>query len=170
MINNTNLMFFAAAQKAEFFSLKGMFLNKLGMSEEANQAFATAIQMDLNLPKSWTEWGRYNDGLFREKPTSMHLAANAISCYLQAAGLYKNAKARKILVRVLWLLNCDDAQGTLWQACDNYSGETPIWYWITFIPQLIQLLSHRQSKFARKLLMQIAKSFPQSLYLSLIHI
>lgn len=164
VINNTNLMFFAAAQKAEFFSLKGMFLNKLGMSEEANQAFATAIQMDLNLPKSWTEWGRYNDGLFREKPTSMHLAANAISCYLQAAGLYKNAKARKILVRVLWLLNCDDAQGTLWQACDNYSGETPIWYWITFIPQLIQLLSHRQSKFARKLLMQIAKSFPQSLY------
>ena len=164
MINNTNLMFFAAAQKAEFFSLKGMFLNKLGMSEEANQAFATAIQMDLNLPKSWTEWGRYNDGLFREKPTSMHLAANAISCYLQAAGLYKNAKARKILVRVLWLLNCDDAQGTLWQACDNYSGETPIWYWITFIPQLIQLLSHRQAKFARKLLMQIAKSFPQSLY------
>lgn len=164
VINNTNLMFFAAAQKAEFFSLKGMFLNKLGMSEEANQAFATAIQMDLNLPKSWTEWGRYSDGLFREKPTAMHLAANAISCYLQAAGLYKNAKARKILVRVLWLLSCDDAQGTLWQACDSYNGETPIWYWITFIPQLIQLLSHAQAKFARKLLMQIAKSFPQSLY------
>ena len=164
VINNTNLMFFAAAQKAEFFSLKGMFLNKLGMGDEANQAFATAIQMDLNLPKSWTEWGRYNDSLFREKPAAMHFAANAISCYLQAAGLYKNAKARKILVRVLWLLDCDDAQGTLWQACDNYNGETPIWYWITFIPQLIQLLSHRQSKFARKLLMQIAKSFPQSLY------
>ena len=164
VINNTNLMFFAAAQKAEFFSLKGMFLNKLGMGDEANQAFATAIQMDLNLPKSWTEWGRYNDSLFREKPAAMHFAANAISCYLQAAGLYKNAKARKILVRVLWLLDCDDAQGTLWQACDNYNGETPIWYWITFIPQLIQLLSHRQSKFARKLLMQIAKS------LSLIHI
>lgn len=164
VINNTNLMFFAAPQKAEFFSLKGMFLNKLGMSDEANQAFATAIQMDLNLPKSWTEWGRYNDRLFRDAPTSMNFAANAISCYLQAAGLYKNAKARKILVRVLWLLSCDDAQGTLWQACDNYSGETPIWYWITFIPQLLQLLSHQQAKFARKLLMQIAKSFPQSLY------
>ena len=164
VINNTNLMFFAAAQKAEFFSLKGMFLHKLGMREEANQAFATAIQMDLNLPKSWAEWGRYSDTLFREKPAAIHLAANAISCYLQAAGLYKNAKARKILVRVLWLLSCDNAQGTLWQACDNFSGETPIWYWITYIPQLIQLLSHKQAKFARKLLMQIAKSFPQSLY------
>lgn len=164
VINNTNLMFFAAAQKAEFFSLKGMFLHKLGLNDEANQAFATAIQMDLNLPKSWKEWGRYSDRLFRDKPTAIHMAANAISCYLQAAGLYKNGKSRKILVRVLWLLSCDDAQGTLWQACDNYSGETPIWYWITFIPQLIQLLSHKQAKFARKLLMQIAKSFPQSLY------
>lgn len=164
VINNTNLMFFAAAQKAEFFSLKGMFLNKLGMSDEANQAFATAIQMDLNLPKSWTEWGRYSDRLFREKPTAMHLAANAISCYLQAAGLYKNAKSRKILVRILWLLHCDDGTGALWQACDNFNGETPIWYWITFIPQLLQLLSHKEARFVRKLLMQIAKSFPQSLY------
>ena len=164
VINNTNLMFFAAAQKAEFFSLKGMFLSKLGQGEEANRAFATAIQMDLNLPKSWKEWGRYSDRLFRDKPTAMHLAANAISCYLQAAGLYMNAKSRKILVRILWLLNCDDAQGTLWQACDNFKGETPIWYWIAFIPQLLQLLSHKDAKFARKLLMQIAKTFPQSLY------
>lgn len=164
VINNTNLMFFAAAQKAEFFSLKGMFLSKLGHGDEANQAFATAIQMDLNLPKSWKEWGRYSDRLFREKPTAMHFAANAISCYLQAAGLYMNAKSRKILVRILWLLNCDDAQGTLWQACDSFKGETPIWYWITFTPQLLQLLSHKDAKFARKLLMQVAKTFPQSLY------
>ncbi|WFC97412.1 transcription-associated protein 1 [Malassezia yamatoensis] len=167
VINNTNLMFFAAAQKAEFFSLRGMFLNKLGMGDEANQAFATAIQMDLNLPKSWTEWGRFSDRLFREKPTAMHLAANAISCYLQAAGLYKNAKSRKILLRVLWLLSCDDGQRTLWQACDNFHGETPVWYWITFIPQLLQFLSVKEASFVRKLLMQIAKSFPQSLYYSL---
>ena len=164
VINNTNLMFFAAAQKAEFFSLKGMFLNRLGLGDEANQAFATAIQMDLNQPKSWKEWGRYSDQLFRERPATISFASNAISCYLQAAGLYKNAKARKVLVRILWLLNCDDAEGTLVQACDNFKGETPIWYWITFIPQLLQLLSHKDVKFARKLLMQIAKSFPQSLY------
>ena len=143
MINNTNLMFFAAAQKAEFFSLKGMFLNRLGLGDEANQAFATAIQMDLNQPKSWKEWGRYSDQLFRERPATISFASNAISCYLQAAGLYKNAKARKVLVRILWLLNCDDAEGTLVHACDNFKGETPIWYWITFIPQLLQLLSHK---------------------------
>lgn len=161
VINNTNLMFFAAPQKAEFFTLKGMFMAKLGLNEEANHAFATAIQMDLNLAKAWTEWGRYNDRMFRDKPTDIFSAGNAVSCYLQAAGLYKNSKVRKLLIRVLWLLSCDDASGTVSQAFEGYKGEAPIWYWITFIPQLLQSLSHREAKYARRLLMQIAKTFPQ---------
>ncbi|PWN50372.1 hypothetical protein IE53DRAFT_368968 [Violaceomyces palustris] len=164
VINNTNLMFFAAPQKAEFFTLKGMFMARLGLSEEANHAFATAIQMDLNLAKAWTEWGRYNDRLFRDKPQDYSAAGNAVSCYLQAAGLYKNAKVRKVLIRVLWLLSSDDAKGTVWQAFEGFKGEAPVWYWITFIPQLLQALSHKEARFARKLLMQIAKTFPQSLY------
>ncbi len=164
VINNTNLMFFAAPQKAEFFTLKGMFMARLGLNDEANHAFATAIQMDLNLAKAWTEWGRYNDRLFRDRPTELAAAGNAVSCYLQAAGLYKNAKVRKVLIRVLWLLSCDDSKGTVWQAFEGFKGDAPIWYWITFIPQLLQSLSHKEARFARKMLMSIAKTFPQSLY------
>lgn len=164
VINNTNLMFFAAPQKAEFFTLKGMFMARLGLNDDANHAFATAIQMDLNLAKAWTEWGRYNDRLFRDRPTELSAAGNAVSCYLQAAGLYKNAKVRKVLIRVLWLLSCDDNKGTVWQAFEAFKGDAPIWYWITFIPQLLQSLSHKEAKFARKMLMSIAKTFPQSLY------
>jgi transformation/transcription domain-associated protein len=161
VINNTNLMFFAAPQKAEFFTLKGMFMAKLGLNDEANHAFSTAIQMDLNLAKAWTEWGRYNDRMFRDKPGDMLSAVNATSCYLQAAGLYKNSKVRKVLIRVLWLMSCDDSQGSIATAVENYKGDTPIWYWITFIPQLLQSLSLKESKYARRLLMQIAKAFPQ---------
>ncbi|SNX86514.1 related to TRA1 - component of the Ada-Spt transcriptional regulatory complex [Melanopsichium pennsylvanicum] len=164
VINNTNLMFFAAPQKAEFFTLKGMFMARLGLNDEANHAFATAIQMDLNLAKAWTEWGRYNDRLFRDRPNELSAAGNAVSCYLQAAGLYKNAKVRKVLIRVLWLLSCDDSKGTVWQAFEGFKGDAPIWYWITFIPQLLQSLSHKEARFARKMLMSIAKTFPQSLY------
>lgn len=164
VINNTNLMFFAAPQKAEFFTLKGMFMARLGLNDEANHAFATAIQMDLNLAKAWTEWGRYNDRLFRDRPNDLSAAGNAVSCYLQAAGLYKNAKVRKVLIRVLWLLSCDDNKGTVWQAFEGFKGDAPIWYWITFIPQLLQSLSHKEARFARKMLMSIAKTFPQSLY------
>ncbi|CCF50080.1 hypothetical protein NDA11_006772 [Ustilago hordei] len=164
VINNTNLMFFAAPQKAEFFTLKGMFMSRLGLNDEANHAFATAIQMDLNLAKAWTEWGRYNDRLFRDRPNELSAAGNAVSCYLQAAGLYKNAKVRKVLIRVLWLLSYDDSKGTVWSAFEGFKGDAPIWYWITFIPQLLQSLSHKEARFARKILMSIAKTFPQSLY------
>jgi len=66
VINNTNLMYFSVPQKAEFFTLKGIFIAKLGHNDEANAAFGQAIQMDLNMPKAWAEWGRYNGHTFKE--------------------------------------------------------------------------------------------------------
>jgi transformation/transcription domain-associated protein len=187
-ISTTNLMYFAPAQKAEFLTLKGMFIAKLGQTEDANLAFAQAVQMDLNLPKAWAEWGRFNDRLFRDRPAvpapqpepepgqapmpdaqwnhkwaqeRISYAANAVSCYLQAAGLYKNAKARKLLIRVLWLLSLDDASGAISRSFEAYQGDMAIWYWITLIPQLLLSLSHREARHARSILMKIAKIFPQ---------
>lgn len=167
VISNTNLVYFATQQKAEFFTLKGMFLNKLNQKDEANKAFATSVQIDLNLPKAWAEWGMFNDRRFKENPSDMVYANNAISCYLQAAGLYKNGKTRKLLARILWLISLDDSAGTLAQAFDNFRGEVPVWYWITFIPQLLTSLSHKEARLARQVLIRIAKSFPQALHFQL---
>lgn len=180
-ISTTNLMYFAPAQKAEFLTLKGMFIAKLGQNEDANLAFAQAVQMDLSLPKAWAEWGKYNDRLFRMTPprpepgvneVAYHakrigFAGNAVSCYLQAAGLYKSAKARKLLIRVLWLLGLDDSSGAISRSFETYQGDMAVWYWITLIPQLLQSLIHREARHARGILMKIAKSFPQALYYQL---
>ncbi len=187
-ISTTNLMYFAPAQKAEFLTLKGMFIAKLGQTEDANLAFAQAVQMDLNLPKAWAEWGRFNDRLFRDRPAHpppqpapapgeermsdaqwnhkwaserIAFAANAVSCYLQAAGLYKNAKARKLILRVMWLLALDDASGAISRSFEAYQGDMAIWYWITSVPQLLLSLSHREARHARSVLMKIAKIYPQ---------
>ena len=167
VISNTNLMYFGTQQKAEFFTLKGMFLAKLKLNEEANQAFATAIQIDLTLPKAWAEWGQYSDRLYQEDPAELTKAGNAVSCYLQAAGLYKNGRARNMLSRVLWLLSLDDAEGCIASAFDSYKGEVPTWYWVTFIPQLLTSLSHKEARHARQVLIRIAKTFPQSLHFQL---
>lgn len=167
VISNTNLVYFATQQKAEFFTLKGMFLNKLNQKDEANKAFATSVQIDLNLPKAWAEWGMFNDKRFKENPNDMVYANNAISCYLQAAGLYKNGKTRKLLARILWLISLDDASGTLAQAFDNFRGEVPVWYWITFIPQLLASLSHKEARLVKQILIRIAKSYPQALHFQL---
>ncbi|OAD77362.1 hypothetical protein PHYBLDRAFT_36397 [Phycomyces blakesleeanus NRRL 1555(-)] len=167
VINNTNLMYFTNQQKAEFFTLKGMFLAKLNQSNEANEAFVNAVQIELSLPRAWAEWGRYNDRRFKELPKDLSWANNAVSCYLQAAGIYKNAKARKYLLRVLWLLSLDDQSGTISRAFEGYKGDWPVWYWITFIPQLLTALQHKEARHARAILIRIAKQYPQALHFQL---
>lgn len=167
VINNTNLNYFGANQKAEFYTLKGMFLEKLGQREDAAEAYGMALFFDIKLPKAWAEWGYYNDRLFKENPTNYVYAKNALSCYLEAAGLFKNAKSRKLLTRILWLLSLDDAEGTLGAQFDEYKGETPVWYWITFIPQLLTGLGHKEAPKAHAILAKIARSYPQALYFQL---
>ncbi|RDW62546.1 hypothetical protein BP5796_10848 [Coleophoma crateriformis] len=167
VINNTNLNYFGPNQKAEFYTLKGMFLEKLGQRDEAAEAYGMALFFDIKLPKAWAEWGYYNDRLFKENPTDYNYAKSALSCYLEAAGVFKNAKSRKLLTRILWLLSLDNDEGTLAAAFDDYKGETPVWYWITFIPQLLTGLGHKEAPKAHILLAKIAKSYPQALYFQL---
>lgn len=167
VINNTNLNYFGASQKAEFYTLKGMFLDKLGNGDEANDAFGMALFFDIKLPKAWAEWGYYNDRRFKKDPKDYSYAKNALSSYLEAAGTYKNGKSRKLLTRILWLLSLDDASGSLSAQYDDYKGETPVWYWITFIPQLLTGLSHKEAPKAFGILSKIARSYPQALYFQL---
>ncbi|OJJ48997.1 hypothetical protein ASPZODRAFT_1370320 [Penicilliopsis zonata CBS 506.65] len=164
VINNTNLNYFGAQQKAEFYTLKGMFLAKLNHVNEANEAFGVALYYDLRLAKAWAEWGQYSDQRFKADSTDYELASNAVSCYLEAAGLYKNAKSRKLLSRILWLLSLDNEEGKIASAFENFKGDTPVWYWITFIPQLLTSLSHREARLCKAVLTKIAKLYPQALF------
>ncbi|KAI9727221.1 MAG: hypothetical protein M1834_008481 [Cirrosporium novae-zelandiae] len=167
LINNTNLHYFTPQQKAEFFTLKGMFLAKLGQKGEANDAFGVALFYDIRMPKAWAEWGRYNDNLFKLNPGNLEHAKSAVSCYLEAAGLYKSAKSRKLLSRILWLLSLDNEEGTIMSAFDEFRGDSPTWYWITFIPQLLTSLSRREARISRDQLRKIATNYPQSLFFQL---
>ncbi|KAL6299677.1 atypical/PIKK/TRRAP protein kinase [Sparassis latifolia] len=167
VINNTNLMYFSTTQKAEFYTLKGMFHAKFGRNEEANQAFGQAVQLDMLQAKAWAAWGKFNDRMFKDLPSDMSYAANAVSCYLQAAGQYKSRKSRPLLARVLWLLSVDDGTLTISRAFDTYKGDAAFWYWITLIPQLCLSISHREIKQARYILLNLAKLYPQALFFHL---
>ncbi|KAJ3340111.1 hypothetical protein HDU93_007336 [Gonapodya sp. JEL0774] len=167
VINNTNLVYFNSQQKAEFFTLKGQFLSKLQLHEEANQAFSSASQIEMNAPKAWAAWGQYNDRMFKEQPTELKWGANAINCYMQAAGLYKNARSRKYIARVIWLLSFDDGNDGLYKAFDAFKGEYPTWFWIIWIPQLLMALSNKENRHASTILKKIAKQYPQALHFHL---
>jgi len=165
IISHTNLMYFGPSQKSEFHTIKAMFLARLNLHEEASQVFNQAVSTDFQYPKAWAQWGAYQDKLFEKSPENLQLAAGAVNCYLQASGLYKNGKARKLLIRILWLIGMDDANGTIGRAFDNYKGDISIWNWTYFIPQLLSCLSSpREARYAKALLTKIAKSFPQSLF------
>jgi transformation/transcription domain-associated protein len=164
VINNTNLNYFGAQQKAEFYTLKGMFLAKLGQKTEANDAFGSALFFDIKLPKAWAEWGRYNDNLFKEDPSNLDKAEAALSCYLEAASQFKNAKSRKLLGRVLWLLSLDNSERRLAEKFEEFKGDTPAWYWITYVPQLLNSLTRPEGPIARQILAKLAKTYPQALY------
>ncbi|KAJ1953987.1 hypothetical protein EC988_002681, partial [Linderina pennispora] len=167
VISNTNLMYFQQYQKAEFFTLKGQFLTKLGKLEDANHAFAMGIQVDLASAKAWGAWGRHNDYRFNMNLSDTTQAVNAISCYMQAAGLSKRPRVRRYLARTLWLLGQDDEAGNVCTAFDNYKSEMPTWYWIAFIPQLLVGLDAKYSRQSLQILLRIAKQYPQALHYSL---
>ena len=167
VINNTNLNYFSSPQKAEFYTLKGMFLEKLKQKEEADSAYGTALYFDITAAKAWAEWGYFNDRKFKEHPDDINAARQALTCYLQAAGSYKSAKSRKLIARILWLLSLDDANGTIAAGFDDFKGDQPVWYWITFIPQLLTGLSHKEAPRVHAILTKIAKMYPQALYFQL---
>ncbi|KAK5663129.1 hypothetical protein OQA88_6546 [Cercophora sp. LCS_1] len=164
VINNTNLNYFNACQKAEFYTLKGMFLEKLKKRDEADAAYGTALYFDITTPKAWAEWGYFNDRKFKDDPTDLAPAKQALTSYLQAASSYKNHKSRKLIARILWLLSLDDANGTIASGFDDFKGEIHIWYWITFIPQLLIGLNQKEAPRVHKILEKIAKTYPQALY------
>ncbi|RKP06117.1 phosphatidylinositol kinase, partial [Thamnocephalis sphaerospora] len=167
VINNTNLTYFGDRQKAEFFTLKGDFLARLERNDEANTAYSAAVNAALNLPKAWASWGRFLDGLFRDRPDEIQYATRAIDCYLQACCLQRSPKSRRHIARVLWLLAADDEQGSVAKTFETFKGDVAIWYWLTFIPQLLTSLSGRAARHARLVLERIAKAFPQALHYQL---
>lgn len=167
VINNTNLNYFTPQQKAEFYTLKGMFLEKLNQKEDADTAYGTALYFDIGAAKAWAEWGHFNDRKFNDDPQDTNAARQALTSYLQAASSYKDAKSRKLIARILWLLSLDDAKGSIAMGFDDFKGETPVWYWITFIPQLLTGLGYKEAPRVSAVLSRIAKSYPQALYFQL---
>jgi transformation/transcription domain-associated protein len=167
VIMNTNLNYFGGPQKAEFYTLKGMFQEKLKNKEEADTAFGTALYFDIGHAKAWAEWGYFNERKFKEDPADLGAAKQAVVCYLQAAASYKNYKIRRLVARILWLLSLDDVNNTISSGFDDFKGEIHVWYWLTFIPQLLTGLGHKEAPRVSNILLKIAASYPQALYFQL---
>lgn len=83
-------------------------MNYTGKSDEANKAFSAAVQMHDTSIKPWALYGDYLEQIFTRDPRQINLGVNAMTCFLQACRNQNEAKSRKYVAKVLWLLSYDD--------------------------------------------------------------
>lgn len=186
IIECTNLQYFQKEYISEFYTYKGVFLSRLGRHDEANKVFSSAAQMNDSIPKVWSAWGDYLEARFTGEFTQSHegftinstnfanrqmsLGVSAMTCYLQACKFYQEAKARKHVAKVLWLLSFDSPKGEMVDLINKYSGPSressiPPYIWIVWIPQILQcLMLNPDADALRNLLVTIGKHTPQAVY------
>ena len=87
---------------------------------EGNESFSAAIQLQDGLVKGWALWGEYLQSLF-ELDSNMTLAHSVLTCYLHACRAQKEAKCRKYLAHIVWLLTHDDSKGSLAEVRGQWS-------------------------------------------------
>ncbi|ORZ37497.1 hypothetical protein BCR44DRAFT_1511660 [Catenaria anguillulae PL171] len=172
IINHTNLVYFNSQQKAEFYSLRGRFLARLGLFRDADMAFAQAVRADSNIAKVWATWGEQMERHMvkaQADGVESNYDKEALSCYLTTIGHSKCGRARQYVAKVLWLLaNQKKDSMLLSETLETHKNDLALWYWLPFIPQLLNMLvDPNQTRHARFILTKLAKSFPQALHFSL---
>ncbi|KOB75140.1 Transformation/transcription domain-associated protein [Operophtera brumata] len=129
MIESTNFKYFTKEMTAEFYAFKGLLLAQLGRSEDANKAFAAAVQLHDTLVKAWALWGDYLEQIFIRDPRQISMGVSAMTCFLHACRHQNESKSRKYC-----------AKNSLAEALDKYSVGVPPVQWLPWIPQLLACL------------------------------
>lgn len=189
LLEATNVKFFAKEMNAEFYALKGHIHALLGRSDDANKAFSASAQLHDALNKAWSLWGDYLESSFTRdiqgpkwESRQMHLAVSALTCYLQACRHQNEAKSRKYIAKILWLLTYDkkekEGQGgdtsdkdkgdyILEKTIKSYSAGIPPINWLPWIPQLFTWLVRSDGKLILEILTQVGRLYPQAVYFPL---
>ncbi|KAI9224204.1 FAT domain-containing protein [Blastocladiella britannica] len=178
-LRSTNLSFFSDSQKAEFNVLQAQFYSMLKNDVLALGAFHEGAGQDPKLPKVWASWGQWYEQRIPLDTSSSAMdvddkhnpAGDALMCYLAVISKSKDVKrSRRFVAKVLWLLVNQDRtkQQTLSTQFTEYRDAWMPWKWVSFIPQLLNMLvaSHTREP-AKVILNQIAQHYPQALHLHL---
>ncbi|XP_045458905.1 transcription-associated protein 1 [Melitaea cinxia] len=164
MIESTNFKYFTKEMTAEFYAFKGLLLAQLGRSDDANKAFAAAVQLHDTLVKAWALWGDYLEQIFIRDPRQTQVGVSAMTCFLHACRHQNESKSRKYCAKVLWMLSYDDEKNSLAEALDKYSVGVPPVQWLPWIPQLLAALVQYDGNVILNLLSHVGRLYPQAVY------
>ncbi|XP_068621131.1 transcription-associated protein 1 isoform X2 [Battus philenor] len=164
MIESTNFKYFTKEMTAEFYAFKGLLLAQLGRSEDANKAFAAAVQLHDTLVKAWALWGDYLEQIFIRDPRQISVGVSAMTCFLHACRHQNESKSRKYCAKVLWMLSFDDEKNSLAEALDKYAVGVPPVQWLPWIPQLLACIVQYDGNVILNLLSHVGRLYPQAVY------
>ncbi|CAH1110190.1 unnamed protein product [Psylliodes chrysocephalus] len=164
VLSRTKMQYFSKEMTAEFYALNGLLYQLSNKSDEANKMFSAAVQMHDASTKAWALYGDYLEQIFTRDQRQINLGVNAMACLLHACRHQNEAKARKYLAKVLWLLSYDDDNSSLMEALDKYSIGVPPILWLPWTPQLLNCLVQYEDNVILNLLCQVGRMFPQAVY------
>ncbi|XP_066149283.1 transcription-associated protein 1 isoform X2 [Euwallacea fornicatus] len=164
VINHTKMQYFGKDMTAEFYALKGMMYHLSGKSDDANKSFSAAIQMFDTSVKAWALYGDYLESVFIKEPRQISHGVDAMTCFLHACCHQNEAKGRKYIAKILWLLSYDDEKNSLIEVLDKYAVGVPPVLWLPWTPQLLNCLVQYKGNVILNLLCQAGRMFPQAVY------
>lgn len=94
----------------------------------------------------------------------MQLGEYAVTCYLHAARTSNEAKTRKHLAKLIWLLTYDNEKFQLSECVDQYFKEVAPQLWLPWVPQLLTCLVRQEGKQLLNLLTTVGRVCPQAVY------
>ncbi|CAF0709284.1 unnamed protein product [Brachionus calyciflorus] len=175
LIEATNLRFFTKENVAELISLKAQFLQLNNKFDDANHLYSFSIYLNDSSPKLWGAWSDYLTQAFVDVTSRqaystrpLEAAESALIGLLNAAKHSGGeAKTRKYIAKIFWLLSYDNEKKELFNQFEQYALPTiPVQNWIQWIPQLITLLlkNDDNGKYLYGLMNQIIRQYPLAVY------
>ena len=80
--------------------------------------------------------------------------------YLQALSV-QSPRARTLLPRVLSMLAFDNETGGVTKAMERVWKRVPVWVWLAWLPQLLSGLVRPEAPLMKRILVEIARQYPQ---------
>ncbi|XGW10530.1 hypothetical protein V3C99_012210 [Haemonchus contortus] len=170
---------FSRDQCCRLFYQKGAIFSQLEKNEDAMHAFATAATMvdpssspQLNTACSmFKTWAHHLDNLFfseKHEASALSRGLSAINCYIEAARVENETRARKYIARILWTAKHVVASGIYAAAgLDNLLKERSRsivpFNWLPWLPQLMTELQERPTSGFTSIVQRIAAAYPSQI-------
>ncbi|KAK5964551.1 FAT domain-containing protein, partial [Trichostrongylus colubriformis] len=167
---------FSRDQCCRLFYQKGSILSNLDKNEDAMHAFSVAATMvdptsspQLNTACSmFKTWAHHLDDLFfseKHEASALSRGLPAINCYIEAARVENETRARKYIARILWTAKHVVASGIYAAAgLDGVLRERSRcivpFNWLPWLPQLMTELQERPNCGFTAIVQRIASAYP----------